>query len=108
MKTNKLNLKILSLTLLLFSTLPSLKAATPDENNDVNQNYNFESYFELDQMNRDIDLLFSEENEIKVLDSNDQLVVEGPENDINIKTYVGISDLLTEIDGIQYYRLSFD
>jgi len=44
---------------------------------------------------------------VQIYDSNDQLIAEGTKNDEKIKGYLGISDLLTEIDGIQYYRLSY-
>ncbi len=107
MKALKKILISLGLTCCLLAGVLIANAADPAEINNPEHIYDLESFYNLDYMVENIENLFSEPNRIEVIDSNDHLVAEGTKNDEKIQGYIGISDLLTEIDGIQYYRLSY-
>lgn len=107
MKTLKKNWFSFGLTIWLLSGVLTANAANPTEKKDLERIYDLESFYSLDNMVKEIEDLLSESGRIEIIDSNDQLVAEGTKNNDEIKNYMGISDLLTEIDGIQYYRLSY-
>lgn len=83
------------------------KGANPAENKISENVYEIEYFKNLDILMEEIENLLSEKEQVQIYDSSNQLIVEGTKNDENIIAYLGISDLLTEIDGIKYYRLSY-
>jgi hypothetical protein len=102
------NFSVLGLTILFLVLVFSVKANSPYEFTDVNRSYDFVEFFQFEQIEKEIEQIFYQNNQVKVLDSKNQLVAEGSNRDLNIKSYITVSDLLLEIDGIKYYRLSYN
>jgi len=107
MKTQKNYLISLVMFCCLLAGTLTVKAADPVENKDLEKKYDLESIYKLDILSEEIENLLSEKDQVQIYDSNDQLIAEGTRNQEKIKGYLGISDLLIEIDGVQYYRLSY-
>lgn len=119
MKTIKKYLISVGLAGMLLAGVLTAKGADPIEKMDreniyglVNL-YDLENMYEvgsiqsLDRMIHEIENVISEKDRVQIYDSNDQLIADGVKNEDKIKGYLGISDFLTEIDGVQYYRLSY-
>jgi hypothetical protein len=47
-------------------------------------------------------------DEILIYNQHEELVISGSADNVIIKNYISRSDLLTEVDHVQYYRLSYD
>jgi len=47
-------------------------------------------------------------DDIFIYDQHEQLVIKGKADNRIIKNHISQSDLLTEVDHVQYYRLSYD
>jgi hypothetical protein len=107
MKALKRNWISFGLTCCLLAGVLTVNGANPADNTDLKNMYDLESIDNLDKMVEEIENVLSVNDRVQIYDSNDQLIAEGTKNDEKIKGYLGISDLLTEIDGIQYYRLSY-
>lgn len=119
MKTTKKYLISLGLISMLLAGVLSAKGADPIEMMDIENMYGPESLYDLENMydpgstqslNRmiqEIENVISEKNRVQIYDSNDQMIADGVKNEEKIKSFLGISDFLTEIDGVQYYRLSY-
>lgn len=103
MKT-KLLQPYLFLILILISGMASPLFAGPEENDasDLNGEYTFVEdimdYLDTPQAT----------DEVRIYDRHEELVISGRADDRIIKNYILRSDLLTEVDHIQYYRLSYD
>lgn len=113
MKTIKKYLLSLGLIGLFLAGVLIAKGADPIENLDyenmygIEDMYDLESSHNLNRMLQEIENVLSEKDRIQIYDSNDQLIADGVKNEEKIKNYLGISDFLTEIDGVRYYRLSY-
>jgi hypothetical protein len=119
METTKKYLISLGLTGMLLVGVLTAKGADPIENLDLENMYGLENLYDLENMydpgsiqslNRmlhEIENVVSEEDRVQIYDSKDQLIADGVKNEDKIRSFLGISDFLTEIDGIQYYRLSY-
>jgi hypothetical protein len=106
MKTLKIKLASLSLTLFLISfslTAISAGSSTP---NGTESNY-FKEYFSNEQMNLLLDTQLKPELNVKIFNSKNQLIITGNETEDKVKSFIQVADLLTEIDGTKYYRLSY-
>ena len=107
MKILKKSAPVLSLLILLLFNVLLAKAVDPIETNILYDSYDLDTYFEMDDTLKNIDDQMFPEQEVQILDVNDKLVTKGSENNTDIKSLVSISDLLIEIDGTKYYRISF-
>ncbi len=107
MKTLKKGWVSWVLTCCLLAGALIAKGADRAENKISENVYEIEYFNNLDILEEEIENLLSEKDQVQIYDSSNQLIVEGTKNDENIIGYLGISDLLTEIDGIKYYRLSY-
>jgi len=74
--------------------------------NQMESNY-FTEYFSYERMNQALDLQLMPEVGVKIFNSRNQLIVTGSETDDKVKELVKISDLLIEVNGTKYYRLSY-
>jgi hypothetical protein len=101
------NFKVLGLTILFLVLVLLVKANSPYEINYAYHSYDFGEFYNFEQIENEIEQIFYEDNEVKVLDSNEQLVAEGSSQSLIIKSYITVSDMLLEIDGVKYYRLSY-
>lgn len=77
-----------------------------ESNYQMESNY-FSEYFSYEKMNQTLDIQLMPEVGIKIFNSRDQLIATGSESDDKVKELVKISDLLVEINGTKYYRLSY-
>lgn len=113
MKTTKNYLISLGLTGCLLAGVLIAKGADPTENLDLETQYELEniqdagSIHSLNSMIQEIENVLSEKDRVQIYDSKNQLIADGIKNEEKIKGYLGISDFLTEIDGVAYYRLSY-
>lgn len=107
MKALKRNWISFGLTCYLLAVVLTVNGANPADNADLENMYDLESIDKLDNLVEEIENVLWVNDRVQIYDSNDQLIVEGTKNDEKIKGFLGISDLLTEIDGIQYFRLSY-
>ena len=104
MKTYQFKSSILSLTVVLMLGTGNAVLAGPNENNakEMNGEYSFvEDIMDYLQPTKQLD-------EILIYDQHQQLVISGDSENLIIKNYISRSDLLTEIDNVQYYRLSYE
>jgi len=112
MKTKKIKLACLSFTLLLVTvTIETIadRNSNPGFTGNINyteSNY-FAEYFSYEEMNRTLDIQLKPEVNVKIFNSENQLIATGNETEDKVKSLVKVADLLTEIDGTQYYRLSY-
>jgi hypothetical protein len=106
MKTLKLKLTIVLFTFLLAS-ITWANSATGNTSLNISDSQYIEEYSEHEEMNRFLDLQLKPELNVKIYDSGYELIVTGNENENRVKNCISKSDLLTEIDGIKYYRLSY-
>jgi hypothetical protein len=112
MKTliSKITLMSLALVLIFISTVAlSASHSNPylsESYYQMESNY-FTEYFSYEKMNQTLDLQLIAEVGVKIFNSRDQLIATGSENDDKVKELVKISDLLIDINGTKYYRLSY-
>lgn len=112
MKTLRITLASMSFTLLLLSL--SMAAISAGNSNPdfagsdyyTASNY-FVEYFSNEEMNLALDIQLKPEVNVKIFNSKDQLIATGNETEDKVKSLVKVADLLTEIDGTKYYRLSY-
>lgn len=104
MKTLQLKTLIVSLTTFLVVGLgtPIFAGSNGLDDLDLNCEYTFAEDFMdyLETVNPVV--------EIQIYDQHQQLVIKGTADNKRIKNYISLSDLLTEVDNVQYYRLSYD
>lgn len=104
MKTYRFKPSILSLTVVLMLGIGNVLLAGPNEKNakETNGEYSFvEDIMNCLQPAKQLD-------EILIYDQHQQLVIRGSSDNMIIKNYISRSDLLTEVDNVQYYRLSYE
>ncbi len=106
MKTLKIKLASLSLTLFLISFSLAAISAESSTPNGTESNY-FKEYFSNEQMNLLLDTQLKPELNVKIFNSKNQLIITGNETEDKVKSFIQVADLLTEIDGTKYYRLSY-
>jgi hypothetical protein len=106
MNTPKIKLTTLSLALVILTFTQESYASGNDHMNVYDSHY-FEEYFEYEEMNEMLDLQLKPEVNIKIFNSNNEMIASGNENGDKIKNCISKSDFLTEIDGTKYYRFSY-
>ena len=81
---------------------PSFAGPKCVDSGDMNDEYTFAEDI--------MDFLYTSQSaeEILIYDQQEQLVASGSADNVIIKNYISRSDLLTEVDHVQYYRLSYD
>jgi hypothetical protein len=104
MKTFQFKTLILPLTVLLVLGMRTISVAGPNKLDNADQNGEY-SYAE-DIM--DCLLTLNPVDEILIYNQEDQLVIKGSADNKTIKNYISRSDLLTEVDHVQYYRMSYE
>ncbi len=67
----------------------------------------FEEYFNSENYAKELDINLVPEIQINVYNETGNLIATGDVKDAKIKSLMNISDLLTEVNGIKYYRLSY-
>ena len=119
MKT--LNKYLLSLGLILSMMAGQAIARDIESNgkNDPENDYNFterydlaeydgfSSYFDFYQMEREIEKMLVQDGKVKIMNANEEVVIEGNATEESVKKYMRISDLVTEVDGVKYFRMSY-
>lgn len=112
MKILKFKIILMSLLLVLISISSGALSAShsnpylSESNYQMESNY-FKEYFNYEKMNQAMDLQLIPDVGVKIFNSRDQLIATGSKSDDKVKELVRISDLLIEINGTQYYRLSY-
>jgi hypothetical protein len=108
MTTLKIKLAALSLTLLVAATTFS---ATADSNKIItptstDQSY-FKDYFDRENFTKELNLNLVPQMNVMIYDLNGELLMAGDKDSVNIRTIIRISDLMTEVNGTSYYRMSY-
>jgi hypothetical protein len=104
MKTKIIQSFLISLTLLWISAIGSPLLAGPKGNtaSDLNGEYTF-----VEDIMDCLDIpLFTDQ--VRIYDQHEKLVISGSSDDRMIKKYISRADLLTEVDHVQYYRMSYE
>lgn len=104
MKTKLIQPFLFSLSLLWISGIASPLLAGPKGNDasDFNGEYTF-----VEDIMDYLDIpLFTDE--VRIYDLHEKLVITGSADDTIIKNYLSRADLLTVVDHVQYYRMSYD
>jgi len=104
MKTKLIQPFLFSLTLIWILAIGSPLLAGPKGNtaSDLNGEYTF-----VEDIMYYLDIpLFTDE--VRIYDQHEKLVISGSSDDRMIKNYISRADLLTEVDHVQYYRMSYD
>jgi len=105
---NTLKIKLTALSILILLAISSFSfLAAGNTNLNVSDSYYFEEYFDYEELNQQLELQLKPAINIKIFNSNNQLILTGNESEERVKICVDKSDLLTEIDGMKYYRLSY-
>ncbi len=107
MKTLKIKLLAFGITVLLMGIVFLAHAGDLRENPELETMANLESYFEQVKLNTRLEKNLESDCEVHIYNSENQLIMTGSANEEKIKTYIPQSDLLTEVDGTKYYRLSY-
>lgn len=112
MKTIKIKIACLSFTLLMI-TISTVAIPAGNSNPDftgniifTESNY-FADYLSYEEMNMALDNQLKSEVNVKIFNSDNRLMAIGDDSEDKIKSLVKFADLLTEIDGTKYYRLSY-
>lgn len=106
MKTIKIKLIVLGFFIFMAAFNISAFATENNEKSVVDLAY-FEEYFEFENYADILEFNLLPEVRIQVYNENGKLIATGSENDAKIKSLMSISDLLTEVNGIKYYRSSY-
>ena len=106
MKMLKTKTTVLSFTFALIVLSFTTYAADNDLNSSTDQSY-FEEYFEAIEFTNSLNTLALPNVNVKIYDEKGNLLTAGDEENDTIKSYIGISDLMTEVGGIKFYRLSY-
>lgn len=104
MKTKLIQPLLFSLILLWISAFGSSLLAGPKGN--AASDFNGEYTFAEDIMDYLDVSLFTDE--VQIYDQHEKLVISGNPEDRMIKNYISRADLLTVVDHVQYYRMSYD
>lgn len=109
MKTLKIRLTALSFTIAMtaftFTTFASgnkMKAMM-----DPTYIEEFEEYFDSENFTQELEIKLRPDVRIKVYNQDGKLIASGDVKDEKIKSFIDISDLLTEVHGTKYYKLSY-
>jgi hypothetical protein len=106
MKTLKIKLTVLYFTFLLAS-FSWANSAAGNTNLNISDSQYTEKYTDYQELNSFLELQLKPELNVKIFDSDNKLIVTGNENEDKVKNCISKADLLTEINGIKYYRLSY-
>jgi len=106
MKTAGIKIATLSLTVALIA-FTCTGYASENSNLDVTGSAYFEQYFEYEELNDLLGILLKPELNVRIYNTGNKLVATGNENDAKMKSMIPESDLLTEVNGVKYYRLSY-
>ncbi|MBR9997623.1 MAG: hypothetical protein KFF73_01570 [Cyclobacteriaceae bacterium] len=107
MKTMKKNMLTLGLLFMMLGGVVTAWATENTEKKDPYRTYDYDDYYNTYMMEKEIEELMYVEGQVRIIDFMEELVAEGMTTDNEIKKYVGISDLLIDVDGVKYYRLSY-
>jgi len=97
---------VLSLTFALIVLSFTTYAADYEINSSTDQSY-FGEYFEAIEFTKTLNTLLLPNVNVKIYDEKGNLFAAGDEENDTIKSYIGISDLMTEVGGTKFYRLSY-
>ena len=106
MKTSGIKIATLSLTVALIA-FSYAGYSSENSNLDAAGTAYFEQYFEYEELNDLLDIQLKPELNVKIYNVENKLVATGNENDEKMKSMIPESDLLTEVNGVKYYRLSY-
>lgn len=106
MKTANHKLTTLSFTIALITFSFSTFAAENNLETFTDQAY-FEEYFDYQDYTELLEINLNSEVRIQVYNESGALISAGSEQDEKIKSLMNHSDLLTEVNGTKYYRLSY-
>jgi hypothetical protein len=106
MKTIKTKLTALSFAVAMILLTFTTFAAESEMGSNMDLSY-FEEYFNLENFTEQLENSLEPEVSIKVYNQEGKLIASGIEKDEKIKSFINISDLLTEVGGTKYYQLSY-
>ena len=110
MKTSKIKLTALTLTLLFAATTFSATAngnkLESSTTTTMDQTY-FEEYFDQESFTRELEMNLTQQMNVMIYDSNGELLMAGDKDSDKIRTIIRIADLMTEVNGTSYYRMSY-
>ncbi len=92
---------ILTLIVLSFTTYPAIC----EMKSFTDRSY-FEEYFESVEFSKTLNAQLVPDVNVKIYDEIGNLIAAGDEENDKIKSYIGISDLMTEVGGTKLFRLS--
>ena len=105
MKTMKKNLLTLGLSLTMLAGRVS--AGTSTDKNKTNSTPDYTDYLKTYTLEKEIEELVQDEGQVRIMDISEKMVMQGKITEEEVQKFMRISDLLTEIDGVKYYRLSY-
>jgi len=106
MKTAKNKLTALSFSIVLV-TISFTTFATENNLEATSDLTYFEEYFDAENYTKELGIKLDSEIQIQVYNVYGSLIASGSEKDEKVKSLMGHSDLLTEVNGTKYYRLSY-
>jgi len=106
MKTANNKLTTLSFTIALITFSLSTFATENSLVTFTDQAY-FKEYFDYQNYTELLEIKLNPEVRIQVCNESGALIAAGSEQDEKIKSLMNHSDLLTEVNGTKYYRLSY-
>lgn len=107
MKTLKIKLLTLGITLVLMSVVFISHARDGSNIKEINDIEYFEQYMEAEELMTDLEMPVKTETKVRIYNSDNKLVISGNKEDENIKNLLRVSDLLTEVEETEYYILSY-
>jgi hypothetical protein len=107
MKTTEIKLTALSLIFVMVSLLSFSGISAGNSGLNASGSAYFEEYFDYEALNKLLETQLKPELNVKIFDSSNQLVAAGNDNEDKIQGMIPVADLLIEIDGTKYYRLSY-
>ena len=105
MKTMKKKLLTIGLSLTVLAG--TVSAGTFADKNNTNRTSDYKDYLETYMLEKEIEELVTDEGQVRVMNNKEEMVIQGKITDEEIKKFIRVADLLTEVDGITYYRLSY-
>jgi hypothetical protein len=106
MKTIKIKLTVLSFAIALTVFSFTTYATENNTPSSLDLAY-FEDYFWDQDYTEQLKIKLISEVQIQVYNEEGSLIATGDQKDDKIKTLLNISDLLTEVNGTKFYRLSY-
>jgi hypothetical protein len=100
----KINLLTLGLIIIMAGTV---SAGTSGDKDEKDQTLEYKDYLKTSMFIKEIEEILSDDGQVRIMNSKEIIVLQGKNTDEKIKEYMCISDLLTEVDGVKYYRLSY-